>query len=393
MIKFAKELKERNGISYDAVMSMAIILDDNLNPLIDLSTTLPEKRWTENDANKFLKLLKDFYRDAKCKEFFNDNEALFQEVSARFRLAYEKLDLNWFHSFYGIKADENFTIIISPSCGGNNYGPSYTLPNSKKNVFAIMGTWRVDESGMPVYKQEEYLPTIIHEFNHSFVNPLLAKSNGLFEESGKRIYKVVEYEMSRQLAYGNWQTMFNEALVRASEIKYFMDHGINESEIQMMLNNEINTGFIWIKVLVDALIKYDSQRNTYPTLESYIPVLANGYKSFAENINQLDAQRPKVESITEFADKDTNVSPQLKTITINFSRALAGKGYSVNYGNKGKSAFPKIDNIKYTNDNKSVVMAVQLMPENEYQFILTGKNFKTPEGIGLKAYEVNFKTK
>ena len=100
-----------------------------------------------------------------------------------------------------------------------------------------MGTWRVDESGMPVYKQEEYLPTIIHEFNHSFVNPLLAKSNGLFEESGKRIYKVVEYEMSRQLAYGNWQTMFNEALVRASEIKYFMDHGTNESEIQMMLNN------------------------------------------------------------------------------------------------------------------------------------------------------------
>jgi hypothetical protein len=64
----------------------------------------------------------------------------------------------------------------------------------------------------------------------------------------------------------------------------------------------------------------------------------------------------------------------------------------VNYGNKGKQAFPKVDKIYYTNDNKSVVMEVPLMPNQEYQFILTGKNFKTPEGIGLKTYEVNFKT-
>jgi hypothetical protein len=64
----------------------------------------------------------------------------------------------------------------------------------------------------------------------------------------------------------------------------------------------------------------------------------------------------------------------------------------VNYGSKGKFTFPKIDNINYMNDNKSVVMEVQLMPNQEYQFILTGKNFKTPEVIGLKTYEVNFKT-
>jgi hypothetical protein len=148
-----------------------------------------------------------------------------------------------------------------------------------------------------------------------------------------------------------------------------------------------------MKGLVDELKKYDIQRNLYPTLESYMPVLSNAYKIFAEKISQFDAQRPKFESITEFADNDTMVSPQVTTITVNFDRPLAGKGYSVNLGNKGKLAFPKIDNISYTNDNKSVVMVVQLMPDKEYQFVLTGKNFKTPEGIGLKTHEVNFKTK
>ena len=393
LIKFAKELRQRKGISYDAVMSMAVILDDKLNPLIDFSSTLPEKRWNEIDAKKFVRLLKEFYRDAKCEEFFIDNEALFQEVAVRFRQAIEKLDLNWFLSFFGIKSNENFTIIISPSIGGNNYGPSYTLPNSEKKVFAIMGTWKVDETGIPVYAQEEYLPTIIHEFNHSFVNQLLAKHKELFEESGKRIFKVAEYEMSHQQAYGSWQTMLNEALVRGSVIMYFTNHGSNESEIQMMLNNESNKGFIWIKGLVDELKKYDNQRAKYPTLDSYMLVLSEAYKTFDEKISQFDAKRPRVESITEFAINDTIVSPQLKTITIVFDRPLAGKGYSVNYGDKGKSAFPKIDNINYAADNKSVVMVVQLMPNKEYQFVLTGKNFKTPDGIALKTYEVNFKTK
>ena len=393
IIEFAKEVRAKNGISHNAVVSMAIVLDNSLNPLIDFSTTVPEKRWSNDDANKFVRLLKKFYKDAKCEEFFINNEALFHEVENRFLPVSEKLDLNWYQSFYGKKSDENFTLLVSLGCGAHSYGPSYILPNEKREVYAIVGTWNIDESGMPVYGQNEYLQKIIHEFNHSFVNPLLTKYSESFKECGKEIYNAVEYEMSRQQAYGNWQIMLNEALVRASVIKYFIDHSASQSKIQMMLNNESNNGFIWIKGLVAELKKYDNQRDDYPTLESYIPNLSIAYKTFAEKISQFDAQRPKVESITEFANNDTSVSSQIKTITINFDRALSGKGYSVNYGSKGKLAFPKLDNIYYTNDNKSVVMEVQLIPNQEYQFVLTGKNFKTPKGIVLKTYEVNFKTK
>jgi len=383
IVKFAKELKERNEISHEAVMNMAIILDDNLNPLIDFSNNVPE-RWSKDEAIIFVKLLQKFYKDAKCEEFFRENEELFREVSNRFSQVYRTLDLNWFQSFYGKKAEENFNISVSLGCGAHSYGSSYTLPNTVKEVFAIMGTWKVDETGMPVYEKDEYLPTIVHEFNHSFVNPLLAKYKESFEESGKGIYKAVEYEMSQQ-AYGNWQFMLNEALVRASVIKYFIDHGVSESEIQMMLNNEFNKGFLWINGLVDELKKYGNQRSIYPTLESYIPNLSNAYKTF-------DVQKPKVESITEFANNDTNVSTQLKTITINFDKALSGNGYSINYGKKGQQTFPKMGKVYYSNNNMSVVIEVQLMPNQEYQFVLTAKRFKTPAGIGLETYEVNFKT-
>lgn len=294
LIKFARELHNKNGISYDAVVCMAVVLDKKLNPLIDFSTTVPEKRWKKEDATKFVRLLKQFYKDAHCKAFFKGNEPLFQEVSNRFSVVYKTLDLNWFQSFYGNKADENFKIILSPGCGGNNYGPSFALPNANKNVFAIMGTWRVDESGMPVYGKEEYLPLMVHEFSHSFVNPLLDKKKELFEESGKEIYKAVEYEMSRQQAYGNWQIMLYEALVRASVIKYFLDHGATEAGVSRVLVKEFNRGFVWIKELVDELKNYDQQRNLYPTLESYMPVLSDTYKTIAEKASQADFKTAKV---------------------------------------------------------------------------------------------------
>lgn len=391
IVQFARELHQKKGISYEAVMNIAIMLDKDLNPLTDFSITQPEK-WSTNDAIKFAKLLKAFYKEAKCEAFFNANDALFKDVETRFRTAYEKLDLNWFHPFYGVKDNENFNMLVSLGCGDHNYGTSYTLPNAKKEVVVIMGTWKMDESGMPVYDQNTYLPYIIHEFNHPFVNPLMAKHNELFEESGKEIYKAVEYEMSRKQAYNNWQIMLDEALVRASVIKYFIDHGASNSEIQTMLKTEVNNGFLWMKELVTELMKYQNQRDLYPTLESYLPNLSIAYKTLAAKISQFDSQRPKVESITEFSNNDTNVNPQLKTITIHFDKALSGNGYSIVYGTKGQQTFPKLGKVIFTNNNKSAVMEVQLMPNQEYEFILTGGAFKTPEGLPLKTYEVNFKT-
>jgi hypothetical protein len=70
----------------------------------------------------------------------------------------------------------------------------------------------------------------------------------------------------------------------------------------------VSPGNLWIKGLVDELKRYDNQRNIYPTHESYIPNLSSAYKTFAEKVSQFDAQRPKVESITEFTNNDVSVS-------------------------------------------------------------------------------------
>ena len=52
-----------------------------------------------------------------------------------------------------------------------------------------MGTWTIDANNNPFYKIENYLPTLIHEFNHSYVNHLVDKYSNELEKSGQIIYE------------------------------------------------------------------------------------------------------------------------------------------------------------------------------------------------------------
>lgn len=156
----------------------------------------------------------------------------------------------------------------------------------------------------------ESFPTLIHEFNHSFVNNLISKNRDGLENSGVQLFAIVKDEMTRQ-AYGNWEIMMCEALVRASVIKYMKDHNFDKQEIENEIKRQMEKGFLWIKALVNELDNYDKQRNLYPTLEDYMPKLVDAYQNYAEVIQEFETKRPKVISINEFVNGDMNVDAAL----------------------------------------------------------------------------------
>lgn len=396
LIKFAAKLREERGVSYDAVMAMAVHLDDNMNPRVEFSDKLPESRWGKENADKFAILLKEFYKEAHCEEFFENNNELYKEVSQRFLPIYKDLDLNWYSTFYGKEPSEKFKIVNGLGTGGGNYGASVVPPSGEKEVYAIMGTWQMDSLGIPVFAKEGYFPTLVHEFNHSFVNHLIDINEDELKESGEKIFGKVKKEMSQQ-AYGSWKTVMYEALVRAAVIKYMKDHNFDQTAIDKETAMQLNRSFIWINELVAELDKYSQARETYPTLESYMPRIIEAYEVYADNFDKyaerLDNERPHVISIDEFTNGDTDIEATLKTITINFDKPLLGKGYSINLGEKGKDAFPKIEKSAYANDNKTLILTLNLEKNKEYQFVLTGRAFLSTNGIGIDDYEISFKTK
>lgn len=94
-----------------------------------------------------------------------------------------------------------------------------------------------------------------------------------------------------------------------------------------------------------------------------MPRLAEAYTGFAQYTANYDSIRPKVVSIDEFTNGDTTVRSDIKTITVHFDRPLVGRGHSFNYGHLGMEAMPKIINVNYANDNRTVIIGVELLRE------------------------------
>ena len=396
LIQFAKKMLHRNGVSYDAVMSMAIHLDEELNPLVNFSASVPEKRWGKRNAEKFVRLLKQFYIDANCAVFFQENAEIYAQASQNIQPLLKSLDNAWFHSFYGVEPNEEFKVIAALGNGHSNYGPRIVYPDGKREVYAILGAWNIDKDGNPTFPLVRYKSTLIHEFCHSFVNQLLYANPEPFRESGERIFELVGFQMRSQ-AYPHWKTMFNEALVRASVIKYHKDHGYKDAAVQKEIQRQKGKGFLWIKELVYELENYDNNREKYPTLESYMEQIAKAYEGYTQKIDtwkeEMEQDQPKVVGIREFENNSEDVNPKLQTITIDFDRPLAGEGYSFNYGPLGKEGVPKIKGVEYTDNNKSVIIQVQLEANSNYQLLLTGKAFKSSSGVSTDDFMIEFRTK
>ena len=288
LIAFATELRDKNGVGFDAVMFMAVYLSQppSLDPLLPFSSKIPEGRWGQENAGKFAALLKQFYADSKCSEFFKEHEGLYKTAGERFMPVYGALDINWYSQYYGVKPEGSQNIIIGLGLGGGNYGAKVKYSGGKEDTYAIMGTWSIDSTNIPVYTVDNNLPTIIHEFNHSYVNHLIAKHEKEFENSGTKLFELVKEGMGNQ-HYTSWQTMMNESLVRASVIRYLLKHDPDGKAAKYQLISDFGRGFFWIKGLVESLGVYEKNRTRYPTLESYLPVLVDFYKKVAKESGSM----------------------------------------------------------------------------------------------------------
>jgi hypothetical protein len=389
LIGYARELHDSSGISYDAVMSMAVHLQPPpaLTPISPFITGVPD--------DKFALLLKQFYQDAHCAAFFRSQQGRYALAKARFQVLFKKLDASWYSKFYGKSSNDEFNVIIGLGNGGGNYGPHLDLPGKKRKVYAVIGSDTFDDKGSPIYEAASYLPTLIHEFNHSFVNHLTDAYEKQLSTSGQGIFKKENVKM-RRMAYGEWKTMYNEALVRAAVVIYLKDHATDTITADREVKSQQASGFIWMPQLVALLKTYQEQRNTYPTLGSFMPRMVDFYQQVILNIDQYEddylAHCAKVVSVKPFNNGAVNVNPATSTILFNFDKPLDGIRYFVGPGKLGIEHYPKVLRFTFSNDNRTLIMQVELQPNTEYQIGFTGSRMRTNDGYSVQNFSLNFKT-
>jgi hypothetical protein len=286
LISYMREIRHSHSMSYDAVMAMAVHLSPvpDLIPVVEFNRIAPEPRWGKPAALRFATLLQQFYKDTKAEAFFTNQQSRYHQASLHLSKAIQPLDVSWFYRFYGGAPKSSFNVVIGLGNGGANYASTVVDPNGTTFQYAILGTWKFDQQGEPVYNSSVYLPGLIHEFNHAFVNELTTRYESQLHIAGQILYQSDTIKMQEQ-GYGDWKVMLNEALVKAAVIRYQMQHQTTPAVVNREIETQVSKGFVWIKALTALLATYEKNRQRYPTLESFMPQLVKFYNITATRIN------------------------------------------------------------------------------------------------------------
>ncbi len=293
-VEMMDSLRRYNGVSFDSPMTFAINLTKAGDGFILVNDTVaPESRWNGVDLKKAVATISDFYVKSNFSNFFDFHKPFYEKICSLFDSnVISKFNQNWYEQFYGMPPTDKFKVVIGFTNGGGNYGPSCQLQGQPRNVYAIIG-YALDNNGEPYYisDPEMYLGTLVHEFNHSFVNPLA--DNPVFtSEIGSAGNAMMQYcrKVMRKNAYSTWKTLVNESIVRASVIMYLLDNGATEEDVRSSVIEEMSTGFYWTPELVKCLQYYTANRDRYPTIKSYYPEIVMFFQNYAKNnVDKIDA--------------------------------------------------------------------------------------------------------
>lgn len=283
LIIYAKELADQKNIGFSKVMFLAVNLEfvKNRFSFIKESESSLTGKWDTENAVKFVALLNDFYVRSKFEVFFKAHEKLYAEATSQFNQSISEFDQQWYLDYYGDQQVE-YKIIIGLSDGGANYGPSVKPVGKKKLVYAIMGSWTFDDSGKALFSKEVYLSYLIHEFNHSFVDHLLEDTNieTQLKPSGEILLEKEKNNMKLE-GYEDWHSLINESIIRASVVRYMIDHKNKDEAVQEEIQKQTQKGFLWTKDLVSLLGEYESSRKTYPNFKSFYPRIISFFNTTA----------------------------------------------------------------------------------------------------------------
>ena len=304
VVALAKKLRQTRGISFDACMSLAVHLKD-ANALEERIARDPrppslDSRWTPEEARAFLGELRKFAAESRFPEFVAAHRELYLRAEGR---AKQRLDkeghLEWFPEFFGERPGSRFTLALGLLNGPNNYGPHVRLPDGTEELYSILGAWAKDAKGDPTFGSG-VVETVIHEFCHSYTNPIVDRHEAELEPAGEALYASVSGAMERQ-AYGSWKTMMYESLVRACTLRYIRRH---QGLMAAWLRSQEERGrqFLWVDDLSRFLDEFEGHRDRYPTLESFAPRIVAFFneraKPTARGTGAEPSEPPRVISVS-----------------------------------------------------------------------------------------------
>jgi hypothetical protein len=290
----------------------------------------------------------------------------------------------WFDGFFGPRTNAKLFATVGLLTGGGNYGVSAKLPDGSLEVSPVIGAYVFDKEGLPLFQFQQAF-TLVHEFAHTYTNPLVIKHFSEFAQAAKALADA-NADQFRSQAYSGGQTVACETMVRVVT-SIFARENFGETVGKQAVLSEINSGFWWTDGLVELFAEY-KDRKKYPTLEAFLPQVVAYFKGVPARLTELKDRMPQVVSASP-ADGAKEIDAGTGEIRVTYSRPVRlVRAKGVYWQSR-----PPLETglVSILEDGKTAVFSVKLEPGKTYRFTLHAA--ATAEGYAPIPKVLTFATK
>ena len=254
-------------LNFSAPSNIMLYTDENFNLRedIELDDFVIGRAGGIDSLKLFLNLLKDFANQSDFNNFYKDHSNFYSNLVENTIGNLGTINyVTEIESFYG-KRQKSYNIVLVPLYSFVGFGNSLLCFDNMREVYNTMGPKMLLDN-IPFFGDENYLKYMIrHEFSHPFVNPLTEKYWDYIKDYSKNYNSIPE--VARKNVCGDWQECINEFTIRAITTQLGYDES-NELGTQLS-TKEKSRGVSYLDKLLEKIRYYQSDRETFPTFESY----------------------------------------------------------------------------------------------------------------------------
>ncbi|GAB3232260.1 hypothetical protein GCM10027346_19370 [Hymenobacter seoulensis] len=224
-------------------------------------------------ADEYMQVLGKFYREAQFARFQRTHRSTYNLALAEVRRNLPAANfIPTMERYYGAR-NAGYHIIINPFFKAQ-WGMAWQVPTAAGPVSyqiaapfqeQVLQRGRTRAAGFD--NAEAVRNLSVHEFGHTFINPLTAQPDlARAIEAHKALFRPIP-GMGQ---YSDWETSFNEHLVRAGEVRLAL--ALGRPEVSTHLRTEYRD-WMYLPFFEQQLQLYEANRTRYPTLASFLPEL------------------------------------------------------------------------------------------------------------------------
>ncbi|MSQ04192.1 MAG: DUF4932 domain-containing protein [Myxococcales bacterium] len=379
-----RQARTTAGIGYDALPSLSLHLTGTPEALALRESLTPwptalDGRWKDVDVAAFLREASNAARKAHFQAVWDRASALRARATAAARSQADILDLAWLEAWFGFPAPGRVRVVPSLGSAPGNYGTRRA--GRDPELVAVLGVYETDGSLIAGGQS-----LLVHELGRSFVSPLVDEHRALFESPGRALYGAVAERM-QAMAYGSWETVVKESVLRAVVVRYLHAHG-GPGAARGEVAHQIDAGFPWTLVLADGLLAYEADRARYPTFGDFSVTLAATLSVVADEEVARASRRPKLVSIDPAPG--SLVPATHAALVATFDRPMKDRSWSI-VGSPEN--LPASGEPRYEADGTRFVLPWTLTAGRSYRLALNSgrfRGFRSADGVPLEPVELAF---